>query len=270
MPFVKLDKGIFTSTIWGLRPDLEIFVTALLLAEPAEYPEPTPTIAIGSLEDGGYVVPAGWYGFVAGSAPGIVAMAHVDGATGIEALKRLASPEPDSRSQEFEGRRMVRVNGGFIVLNYMKYRDFDHSAAERMRRLRERRKTNVTRNGVTVRPNVTHSREQKAESRKEDADKAPVAPCDDAASIYALYPRKVGKQAALRAIRGAMKAKATPYLINRVSAYAEAVRRWPAVDHQFIPHPSTWFNEGRYDDDPAEWSRNGNGATPPSPYAGAF
>lgn len=167
MAFVKLDRGILTSTIWCLRPDLEIFVTALLMGEPREYPEPVPTIKIDSLEDGGWTAPPGWYGFVPAAGPGIVRAAHVDDATGIEALKRLASPEPSSRSQEFEGRRMVRINGGFLVLNYMKYRDYDHSAADRMRRLRERRKQGVTPNAVTVQPNVTHSRGQRTEADNE-------------------------------------------------------------------------------------------------------
>lgn len=165
MAFVKLDRGILTSTIWCLRPDLEVFVTALLMGEPREYTEPIPTLKIDSLEDGGWTAPPGWYGFVPAAGPGIVRAAHVDDAVGIEALKRLASPEPSSRSQEFEGRRMVRINGGYLVLNFMKYRDYDHSAADRMRRLRERRKQGVTPNAVTVHPNVTYSRGQRTEDR---------------------------------------------------------------------------------------------------------
>jgi hypothetical protein len=28
------------------------------------------------------------------------------------------------------------------------------------------------------------------------------------------------------------------------------------ADRAFIPHPATWFNQGRYDDNPALWSRD--------------
>lgn len=167
MAFVKLDRGILTSTIWSLRPELEIFVTALLLAEPFEITEPTPTIAIGSLEDGGWSVPPGWYGFVPAAGPGIVQLAHVEAEKGTEALKRLAQPEPGSRSQAFDGRRMVRIDGGFIVLNFIKYRDHDHTAADRMRRFRKRKKQAVTANTVTVQPNVTYSRGRKQKQKAE-------------------------------------------------------------------------------------------------------
>jgi hypothetical protein len=82
-----------------------------------------------------------------------------------------------------------------------------------------------------------------------------------AEDIYAAYPRKVGKQAALKAIKKASTmvrdggAGAKEYLMDRTKAYAEAVSKWPVADKQFIPFPATWFNRGSYDDNPAEWSR---------------
>ena len=87
-----------------------------------------------------------------------------------------------------------------------------------------------------------------------------------AADIYAAYPRKVGRAAAIKAIEKAIKAvgpkpNATTQwygaevLMQRVKAYAAAVAQWPAADKQFIPHPATWFNRGSYDDDPKEWLR---------------
>ena len=41
-------------------------------------------------------------------------------------------------------------------------------------------------------------------------------------------------------------------LLAKVREYAAspAVKSTPI---EFIPHPATWFNAGRYDDDPAEW-----------------
>lgn len=76
------------------------------------------------------------------------------------------------------------------------------------------------------------------------------------AEIYAAYPRRVGKQDALRAIAkqlaGGTKAE---YLLERVQAYAAAVAAWPASERGFVPYPATWFNAGRQDDDPAQWVR---------------
>jgi hypothetical protein len=165
MPFVKLDCGMITSTIWIDQVARDVFITALLLAQPQEFPEPVPTIKIGRLDDDDFIVPPGWYGFVPAAGPGIVRLAHVDDDAGQEALKRLAAEDLQSRSDEFGGRRMVRVNGGFIILNYIKYRDRDYTSAERQRRFRERKRQSVTPLPVTVTRNITQ-----ADSREQIAD----------------------------------------------------------------------------------------------------
>lgn len=139
MPFVKLDTGILNSTLWIERECREIFITSLLMAEPKEVLSPTETLETSTLNTTGFVVPPGWYGFVAAASVGIIRRALVDSEAGIQALNKLASPDPESRSKDFEGRRMVRVDGGYIVLNYMKYRDRDYTGAERQRNLRARK-----------------------------------------------------------------------------------------------------------------------------------
>lgn len=79
--------------------------------------------------------------------------------------------------------------------------------------------------------------------------------------IYACYPRKVGKNAAIKAIIKAEREVRDgdhggwDYLLKQTRAYADAVATWPAADKQYIPHPATWYNRGSYDDDPKEWQR---------------
>jgi len=64
-----------------------------------------------------------------------------------EAVACLESPDPDSRSPEFDGRRIERCDGGFRVLNYFKYREVrtpESKAAymrEYMQRYREKNGT---------------------------------------------------------------------------------------------------------------------------------
>lgn len=73
-------------------------------------------------------------------------------------------------------------------------------------------------------------------------------------SIYQTYPRKVGKPAALRAITAAIKkgVKAED-LLAITQRFAEA---WSGeADLTYCPHPSTWFNEERYNDTPDTWRR---------------
>jgi hypothetical protein len=142
--FVKLDCGILNSTLWVERGPRDVFITALLMAEPREILQPMPQLRAGGdcIEETGFVVPPGWYGFVPASGPGIVRMAMTTTATeeGMSALTTLGEPDPESRSHKFDGRRLVRVDGGYIVLNYIAYREKDATGADRAKRWRERQK----------------------------------------------------------------------------------------------------------------------------------
>lgn len=158
MPFVKLDTGILNSTLWVDLDARVVFITALLMAEPHELREPARQMEVRTLDFTGWVVPPGWYGHVPAAGLGIIHRAGVENEAGLAALERLGSPEPSSRSRAFDGRRLVRVDGGYLALNYIEYRERDYGAADRMRRLRERRRgANALRNGVTVPGNVTHA-----------------------------------------------------------------------------------------------------------------
>jgi hypothetical protein len=140
MAFVKLDCGLLNSTLWIDRECREVFITALLMAEPRELRIDHPQLAVRSIERTGFIVPAGWYGLVEAAGQGIVYRAMIDPEPGLAALERLCAPDPQSRSSDFEGRRLARINGGFIVLNFIKYREKDHTGAERAKRYRTRLK----------------------------------------------------------------------------------------------------------------------------------
>jgi len=139
--FAKVSTGILDSSLWLGSEELRlVLLTSLLMAQPVEFTEPVREIAFDSLEMTGYEVPPGWYGWVDAAAPAIVARANVNHERGTEALRQLTLPESASRSAEFDGRRMVRVNGGFLILNFMRFRDHDATAKDRMKRLRQRAK----------------------------------------------------------------------------------------------------------------------------------
>ena len=160
MAFVKLDVQILDSSIWCDRDARDVLITALLKSQPLEVTEPMAELHPRSLDKTGWDVPPGWYGFVPAAAVGLLHTAVVELEPGMQALERLASPEAGSRSQEYEGRRLVRVNGGYILLNYDKFHMKDHSAAKRMRRYRQRLKDErygvTERNGGVTSRNVTH------------------------------------------------------------------------------------------------------------------
>lgn len=84
-------------------------------------------------------------GFVEAGVPGITHRARVSRPECEEALRVLSSPDPDSKSKAYEGARIIRVDRGWLLVNYEHYRDKESAddrrekTAERMRRLRARR-----------------------------------------------------------------------------------------------------------------------------------
>lgn len=179
MPFVKLDTGILDSSLWIDREARECFVTALLMAVPRQFSEPISQLEVRTLERTGFVAPPGWYGFVAAAGPGIVRRAMItDQEAGLSALERLGSPEAESRNPEHDGRRMIRIDGGYLVLNFMLYRERDEGAAARMRLYRARKAGCVTANGDDVTCNSAELQRTVTEAEAE-ADK----------KIYVAKPR---------------------------------------------------------------------------------
>jgi hypothetical protein len=75
-------------------------------------------------------------------------------------------------------------------------------------------------------------------------------------SIYALYPRKVSKADALKAIRKALKKFPAEKLLTATKIFAA---EWQGHDLQYCPYPATWFNGERFSDDPATWKRTTKG-----------
>lgn len=67
--------------------------------------------------------------------------------------------------------------------------------------------------------------------------------------FWAEWPRKVGKQGAQRAFRTARRRGAS--IDHLVAATRQHAAAWIAqgTPRQFIPHPATWLNDGRYDDE---------------------
>lgn len=163
MGFVKVDVGLLDSTLWANRDQRDTFLTALLMAKPYELEHPTPQLEVDSLACTGFEIPPGWYGFVPAAGQGILRKALVKPGPGMEALRSLGQPDPESRSKDFEGRRLVRIDGGYIVLNYIKYRDRDYTTADRSQRYRDRKKekdhsvTASRRDGVTTRRDITQA-----------------------------------------------------------------------------------------------------------------
>lgn len=64
--------------------------------------------------------------------------------------------------------------------------------------------------------------------------------------FYQMYPRKVGKGAAKKAFFLALKKSSAQKIIDAALEYNRACA---GKDKKFIPHPSTWLNQERWDDE---------------------
>jgi hypothetical protein len=96
-----------------------------------------------------------------------------------------------------------------------------------------------------------------------------------AEEIYQLYPKRVGKADAIKAIVKALSRVDAEVLREAVTAYSAARA---GQDAQFTPNPATWFNQDRWTDDRSTWNgtvRSGgqggsSGGGNPARYAGTY
>lgn len=132
---------------------------------------------------------------------------------------------------------------------------------ERQAKWRRNKDSDVDGDASTKTSTRPSTREEK---RREEVNtnKPPVADLFD--RFWRAYPKKVGKDAAKKAFD---KRKPDESLLSSMLA-AVAIQSntndWMKNDGQFIPHPSTWLNEGRWQDevtagddggDKPEWMR---------------
>lgn len=117
--YAKLSSTITRSSIWREPPPTRcVWITLLALAN----------------KDG----------FVKGVEAWLASEANVSRDECREALRTFMEPDPESQDQDFGGRRVDKVEGGWLVLNYAKYREMRTNeqmlAAQRQQRKRSRDK----------------------------------------------------------------------------------------------------------------------------------
>lgn len=92
---------------------------------------------------------------------------------------------------------------------------------------------------------IAMAREKEREKERKNI-KTPAKPSHEFDQFWIQYPRKVGKEAARKAFIKAMTKTTTAKIMSAV----EDLRiRVAGKDQQFTPHPATWLNEGRWDDE---------------------
>lgn len=88
----------------------------------------------------------------------------------------------------------------------------------------------------------------------------PTPTSTDFDTFWEQYPRKVGKQAAAKAYTKARRTVPAAKLLLAARKFAADPNR----EQTFTPHPATWLNEGRWDDEPLP-AREASRPEPPRP-----
>lgn len=94
--------------------------------------------------------------------------------------------------------------------------------------------------------NIKHKTQDKEHKTEDDIPpKAPLTG-DAFERFWAVYPRKVGKQSAKRAFE---KVKVPLETLVTAVERQKCSAQWTRDNGQYIPHPTTWLNQGRWDDE---------------------
>lgn len=100
----------------------------------------------------------------------------------------------------------------------------------------------VSRGDSVVTLNINNPKENQEET-------IPQAELEDAfEKFWEIYPRKVEKLAAKRALASAMKREKLEVILDGAQRYATDPNL--PSNKQYIAHPTTWLNGGRWDDEP--------------------
>jgi len=180
------------------------------------------------------------HGYVEASAGALAHQARITRDEFDASILKLESPDPDSSSDDYEGRRVSKVDGGWIVLNYTKYRSKllntkeNEQARERMRKHRAKLKgeeyTEEEANTEAGLRNVTQG----------------VKYTDSFIAFWQAYPKKKSKGDAFKAWK-----QQKPNLDDVLAALKWQVKQtdWLKDGGQFVPYPGTYIRARGWEDE---------------------
>ena len=171
------------------------------------------------------------HGFVEAAPNALAHQARISMDEFTASIEKLQSPDEYSSSSEYEGRRVSKCEGGWVVLNYEKYRGKllnskeNEQARDRMRKHRAKLAGEESEQSVTLR--------NPASASPSSFD-----------VFWEAYPRKTGKMAAEKAWK-----KHNPDIDKCLTALEWQKKDVQWQDKAYIPHPATWLNRGSWDDE---------------------
>lgn len=173
-------------------------------------------------------------------------------------IAELIKPDPDSRTPTEEGRRIVPLaegrTWGWRVVNYKHYRELkrEEDRREYHRQYWHKRKAaHSTDSTDSTEPQ--HAQPNQPKQKQKQKQKTIATSASAGASgfdaFWVAYPRKTAKMQAVKAWQktapdGALLAR----ILLAVSQQARS-EQWTKDGGQFIPHPASWLNARRWEDE---------------------
>jgi hypothetical protein len=226
--YTKLFSSIVTSTIWSESNETRLVWITML-----------------ALSDKNGIVPA--------SVPGLANLARTSVEKCEEALAVLSSPDKYSRTVEFEGRRIEKVDGGWRLLNHGKYRrmlseqERREYLATKQREYRSRSKmsTNVTDVSDTD-TMLTHTDSDTDSDTKEETHKPMrVFSTPNFEKFWESYPYKIDKAEANKVWHR------IPFAEEHADKILAGLEVWKASDRwkepQYVPSPVKFLSNRRWE-----------------------
>jgi hypothetical protein len=245
--FVKLYASILDSSVWSYDKDTRIVWITLL-----------------AMADAGGIVHA--------AIPGIAHRANISIEATEKAMKIFQEPDPYSRSENFDGRRVGKDGRDWIILNFDEHRKRQQEEDEKERKRRWWRE-NRSKAALEKKKNekldvASETSEPLAKTSSSEADtdteadkeekskpkkKVPTYP-PDFETFWQSYPNKVGKGEAVKAWQSARKSGLLPPADKLIEILGEQIssREHNASVGVFVPpwpNPSTWLNQRRWEDE---------------------
>lgn len=236
--FTKLFNSIITSSIWSEDDKVRIMWITMLASADAS-------------------------GFVTGAIPGMAAMARMSLKDAEKSIKALTKPDPYSRSTEYEGRRLLECEGGWIIVNYTKYRQ-KRDPEKRREQNREAQRRFKLKHGVSKsKPKVSRDKPGSAQAEAEadknnyigpGCGKKPVAETTTQTQVpfekfWLKYPTKVDRK---RAEEIWDKLSPDKKLVEEILLALEkhkAQDSWHKENGKYVPKPSNWLSDARWKDE---------------------
>ena len=218
--FTKLFNSIITSSVWSEDDKTRIMWITMLASADAE-------------------------GHVSGSIPGMAAVSRMTLEQADKSIKALCKPDPYSRTKEYEGRRLLECDGGWLIANYAKYREKrDPEIRRKQNREAKRRQRSQQKVSQSQPKSAQAEAEAEAYKRKDSSSKN-----GEFDVFWKCYPKKVGKGAARKVFE---RIAPSEQLLKKILSAVEqqkTTEQWRRDSGKYIPHPATWLNQERWDDE---------------------